>query len=137
MILIFKLTTGNDIMGDVQIDCDHLEDLDYNPYITIKDPMSIESDIEGLRLRDCLILSDQNTLVFRTQNILTYYKPFDNMVKYYKKAVKHSKKHTRPTAKDYILNAAAEVDPPAKAFDEEQTARLTAALLKAAGTKLQ
>lgn len=96
MIYIFKLSTGEEVIGS----------MDYKPYtydyFNIDNPMQIVGGItdSALRLRNMLLLSCETMISIPAKHVITSYDPSQAVVDYYEKAVKY---HDYYTKKDIDL----------------------------------
>ena len=113
MILIFKLIDGQEIIGTVQ------ETLLTPPeYYTIMEPMSImdstsymeEAGYGGMRLRDTLLLSDDESITIPSKFCITTYNPSKSLVAYYTKAKLYYRKYTKKDIDRQIEEAAADME---------------------------
>lgn len=107
MIVIFKLTTGEEIIGR----SDHTIG---EPAVTIFDPMYVV-DVRGeeyatTRLADCMLLSDADGLTFNGNHVIYYYAPTQKLEEYYTKAVLYSKNFTKPRINNQIAEAVDMID---------------------------
>jgi hypothetical protein len=128
MIVIFKLTNGEEIIGDLT---DHGE----HAY-TLVDPMYIiESPDYGMRLRDCMMLSDEDRLSIKISHVITYYKPSKTLANYYGVASKFAAKFSRPMIDVQIQTSIAEMQI-AMTEEEETVDRLTDTLRSITGSRL-
>lgn len=113
MILIFKLTDGQEIIGEIDETL-----LTTSEYYTIVDPMSImdstaymeEAGYGGMRLRDTLLLSDDESITIPSKFCITTYNPSQSLVSYYTKARLYYKKYTKKDIDRQIEEAAADMD---------------------------
>lgn len=101
MTTIVILKTGDEIIGEMVV---------HEEFIEVIDPMYIVDGEVGMKLRDALILSADNKLIYKVKDVITYYKPSDILVKYYKKAVEYSCRHTRNATQKQIKYAIEELD---------------------------
>lgn len=134
-VYVFRFTNGDEIMGEVHAspEIDQCFDL--------HSPMEIVSgrDSNGgpiMKLRDSLMLSDDDKLPIFKKDIITYYKPFKALEDYYLKALRYAKECAKPQISLQIEESARELD---ETIREEQQAssRLTDLLMKISKTTLQ
>lgn len=134
MIVIFKLTTGEEVIGRTLSD-------PKDEWINIEDPMYIvgvrEDDrVSGLRLRDAVMLSSDTFLTIPSKHIITWYEPNSMLTSYYNKAIVYNTTYVRPSIDTHIHYAIEDMDE--RMVSEEKAAKiLTEMLLKAANTSLQ
>lgn len=127
MILIFKLTDGQEIIGDIEENL-----LTTAEYYTIVDPMTImdstaymeEAGYGGMRLRDTLLLSDDDSIVIPAKFCITTYNPSQSLVSYYTKARLYYKKYTKKDIDRQIEEAAADME---QSIHERETSTKTIA----------
>lgn len=127
MILIFKLTDGQEIIGDIEENL-----LTTAEYYTIVDPMTImdstsymeEAGYGGMRLRDTLLLSDDDSIVIPSKFCITTYNPSQSLVSYYTKARLYYKKYTKKDIDRQIEEAAADME---QSIHERETSTKTIA----------
>lgn len=136
MIYVFNLANGYNVIASCNVEMEHLKDLDQAPYLTLYDPMSIERDEAGMKLRDFLMLSDNDKLTFRSNDIISYYTPTPNLVEYYKTALEYAKRYTRPVAQQQIQAAVQDLEHTMQEEDEYAN-KLVNILMKAGGNTLQ
>lgn len=98
---IVILSSGDEVIGDVVV---------FDDYIEVHNPMYIIDGEVGMKLRDALILSDSNKLIFKMKDVITFYNPTDILVEYYKKAVVYSSKHTKAATQKQIKYAIEDLD---------------------------
>ena len=101
-MIVLRLINGENIICRIDVDVNSLEDLDACNYITVYDPMSIDRDEEGMKLRDCLMLSQDDKLIIRANDIITLYTPAERLVEYYTKALVYSKGFTKPMVNEQM-----------------------------------
>jgi hypothetical protein len=124
MILIFKLTDGQEIIGDIEENL-----LTTAEYYTIMDPMTImdstaymeEAGYGGMRLRDTLLLSDDDSIVIPSKFCIT---TSQSLVSYYTKARLYYKKYTKKDIDRQIEEAAADME---QSIHERETSTKTIA----------
>lgn len=104
MIKIFKLTNGNEIIGDISE-----EELTSNEYYNIVNPMLIVGDEDygygGMRLRDALLLSDEDMLTIPAKHCIMYYNPSKVFSEYYELARVHYRINTKKDIEQQIREA--------------------------------
>ena len=101
MITIIVLQGGKEVIGDTIV---------FDDYIEVHSPMYIVDSEAGLKLQDSLLLGDNNKLIFKVKDIITYYKPIDILTTYYRKVVEFSTKHTKEITLRQIKYATEELD---------------------------
>jgi len=88
MISVFKLIGGEEIIGETSYQRDSY---------TLTNPMYIiDSPEYGMRLRDCLLLSEQNVLTIKRKYIILDYKPTKTLCEYYTITSEYTTKFSRP-----------------------------------------
>ena len=105
MIKIFKLTNGNEIIGKITE-----EELTSNEYYNIVNPMLIvggddEYGYGGMRLRDALLLSDEDFLSVPAKHCIMYYNPSKVFSDYYELARVHYRANTKKDIEQQIREA--------------------------------
>lgn len=105
MIKIFKLTNGNEIIGEVTE-----EELTYGETYNIVNPMLIvgaddDFGYGGMRLRDALLLSDEELLSVPAKHCIMYYSPSKVFLDYYKLARTHYRTNTKKDIEQQIREA--------------------------------
>lgn len=133
MIIVLKLVTGVDYI--CTLECTEA-DLIEAQRIEAIDPMSIDRDVEGMKLRDVLMLAENDKLIIRSKDIITYYYPTKQMVEYYIKALVYSKNYTKPSALQQIELAVQDIEA-AMQEEDEASKRLVRMLMKHTGSTLQ
>lgn len=135
-IYILKLNTGEDIIGQVEIDL-----LTYDGFCNIITPMTIvgmrdDDGHTGMRLRDTMMLSKDGSMTIHSSTVSSFYEPSKPMVEYYKAAVTFAMKHTRAAIEQQIKAAVKDLE---QMMHEEQDAaeRLTNILLRTSRSTLQ
>lgn len=131
-MIVLRLINGENIICRIDVDVNSLEDLDACNYITVYDPMSIDRDEEGMKLRDCLMLSQDDKLIIRANDIITLYTPAERLVEYYTKALVYSKGFTKPMVNEQMKYAIDDLDE-AMSERENESNRLVRLLMKASG----
>ena len=130
MILIFKLTDGQEIIGEIEESL-----LTNSEYYTIVNPMSImdstsymeEVGYGGMRLRDTLLLSEDESITVPSKFCITTYNPSQSLVTYYTKARVYYKKYTKKDIDRQIEEAAADMEQ--AILDRESPAKTIAEIL--------
>lgn len=100
-VQVVKLTSGDEIIGDVSLQevsrrvgtVSGMMDV-----VIIKSPMSIVGD-DGeyaLRLRNTLLLSDDDKIIVDLQHVIMIYGASTAMVKYYHTALEYANTYTKP-----------------------------------------
>ena len=135
-VYVFKLTTGEDIVGVVENSL-----LTNDEYYNIIDPMTIvgardENGAVSMRLRDTTLLSDDDMLTIHSKYVVTYYKPMLQFATYYSKAVDYAKKYTKPTIINQIEESIKDLEKDI-VEEEEHAKRLGDILRKITGSTLQ
>ena len=135
MIVIVKLTTGQEIIGEIDDEALTLDDLYYN----IENPMTFvgieDTGVSSLRLRDVMLLSDESMITIPTKHIITHYAPSKVLSEYYLKASSYAASHTRPADNNLIEAATQDIDSIIK--EEHDSARaFTDMLVRASGTRI-
>lgn len=134
MIVIFKLTTGEEIIGRTFSEPS-------DDWINIEDPMYIvgersEGKVSGLRLRDAVMLGADTFLTIPSKHILASYEPNAMLTTYYNRAIVYNTTYARPSIDTHIHYAIEDIDE--RMVTEEKAARvLTEMLMRAANTSLQ
>lgn len=105
MIRIFKLTNGNEIIGEITE-----EELTSNEYYNIVNPMLIvgaddDYGYGGMRLRDALLLSDEDILTVPAKHCIMYYTPSKVFTNYYELARVHYRTNTKKDIEQQIREA--------------------------------
>lgn len=126
---ILKLTTGEEIMGKVDIESS-------DEYYNVVDPMLVvgSRDIYGegaMKLRDALLLSDDAMLSIPSKHVILYYEPMLALQQYYDVAVDYSSKYTKPEISKQINDATMDIREGMRA--EEKASKSLAELI----TKMQ
>ena len=112
MIVVLKLTNGEEIVGCVENDDVPVHQLEL---INLLDPMYIvdQKDEVGhsvMRLEDALLLSDDEYLTFKQKDVITYYKPAPKLCDYYSKASVYAKNYAKPRLHKQITGAIRELE---------------------------
>lgn len=135
-VYVFKLTTGEDIIGVVEN-----SPLSNDEYYNIIEPMYIvgsreESGSMGMRLRDATLLSEDNLFTIANKYVTTYYKPVPQFAKYYLKAAEYARKYTKPMIIGQIEESIKEIERD-MANEEEHAERIGDILRRITGSTLQ
>ena len=136
MIYVLNLATGLTIIAQSNIKIEHHEQLDSAPYVTVYNPMTVERDQDGMRLRDYLMLSDNNELTFRSKDIISIYSPTQDVVDYYTAAYTYAIRYTRTASRQQIKAAIQDLQQ-MMLDEDEYNNRLVNILMKAGGSTLQ
>lgn len=136
MIYIFKLTTGEDIIGVLEN-----SPLTTDEYYNIIDPMTIvgardDAGSTGMRLRDTLMLAETDILTLANKNVMTFYPPVTQLARYYQKASEYARRFTRPMILEQIEVAISELERDI-ADEELESSKLGDILRKITGSTLQ
>jgi hypothetical protein len=113
MIYVFKLISGEEIIGAFESD-DELSKNDVE-YYNIATPMVIidEYDEFGsatMKLRDAMLLSDEELMSLPSKTVMTYYPVSKIMADYYEKAVVFAKQYTKKKINRQIKDASDQLD---------------------------
>ena len=134
MNIVFKLISGEEIIG--RIDCDSDEDFNALEKYDLIDPMWIVPSENGsMKLRDATMLAESSVLLFYSDMIITCYKPSVHLLEYYKKAIIYSEEFTRSSINNQINLATYELEQSMKE-EREYSAKLGDTLRKMTGSKL-
>lgn len=105
MIYIFKIISGEEYIGK-------LDAAPYNnmEYYNITLPMAVVDGIDEyggvtMKLRDAMLLSDDNILTIPNKMMIAYYPASKIMVEYYGKAVLYAKEYTKKKVEKQIKEA--------------------------------
>lgn len=134
MIYIYKLITGEEVIGDSN-DSDNLTE-----YHNIENPMTFmdmsdQTGVTSFKLVNSLMLSSEELLTVHKKNVVAWYRPSEMMEEYYRKAVVYSAKHTEPAVDRMLEQAIFDIN--AKLVeDKKDTSELTELLLEIYGTTL-
>lgn len=135
MITILRLTTGEDLIGEIEEDWTQEDE-----YCNLVHPMVIVSarDETGgaMKLRDFFLLSEETLLSVPMEFILTWYEPTHTLQEYYKKASYYSRTFTKVMVDEQIRYATQELEEMIAEESKEAT-KLTDILMKATGSRLQ
>ena len=113
MIHIFKLTNGEQIIG--RLEETELTNQDFysilNPMLVIDStPLMEEAGYGGMRLRDAMILSDDDKLVIPAKFCITVYNPSAALLKYYDRASVFYRKYTKKDIDRQIEDAVLDLE---------------------------
>lgn len=134
MILVFKLISGEEIIGALAVETD--DDFDKLEQFELMDPMWIVPTKDGaMKLRDACMLSANDGLIFIPECIITCYKPSTNLINYYLQASEYSKTFTREGIGAQIDLATIELQQ-AMEEEKEQEAKMGELYRKITGAKL-
>ena len=105
MIKIFKLSNGNEIIGEITE-----EELTSKEYYNIVSPMLIvgaddDYGYGGMRLRDALLLSDEEILTVPAKHCIMYFSPSKVFSDYYQLAKTHYRINTKKDIEQQIREA--------------------------------
>ena len=98
---IVILITGDEIIGDTAV---------FDDYIEVYNPMYIIDGEVGMKLRDALLIGESDKLIFKMKDVITFYKPTEILVEYYKKAVSYSNMYTKAATQKQIKYAIEDLD---------------------------
>lgn len=106
MIKIVRLVTGEEIIGDVEID-------NMQTY-TITNPLLIEqgsfANYEvAMKFTDYLMFSSETSVLIPTKNVITQYKPLESFEKYYITYIEYSNRVTKTSINEHALYAVSEL----------------------------
>lgn len=108
MIKIFKLSNGNEIIGEVAE-----EELTNNEFYNIMNPMLIigaDDDYGGgMRLRDAMLLSDEELLTVPVKHCILYYSPSKVFSEYYEIARVHYRINTKKEIEEQIRESTSDL----------------------------
>jgi hypothetical protein len=134
MIIVFKLISGEEIIGRLDIETD--EQFAVLEQYELFDPMWIVPTEGGsMKLRDALMLSENTSLIFIPECIITCYKPSTPLTNYYKRASEYSINFTRESIDTQIEMATQDLVQE-MADEKEQTAKAAELLRNITGSKL-
>jgi hypothetical protein len=130
MIKIFKLTNGNEIIGEVSD-----EELTSNEFYNIMNPMLIigaddDYGYGGMRLRDALLLSDEELLTVPVKHCIMFYNPSKVFREYYEVASVHYRSNTKKDIEEQIREATADLVDTLKGTDRRVAKSLQDILTK-------
>lgn len=133
MIQIIITITGDEIIGELNNRLSSDE-----PY-SIMNPMYIigrhdEYGVNALRLRNVLLLSDDDVITIPKQHIVAQYKPSTMMGQYYTKAVDFDKKYGRPEIEGQLGAAIVSLEESCKEEDDRMKS-ISSLISKLAGQR--
>jgi hypothetical protein len=135
MIIILRLTSGEEIIGEIENDL-----LTKNEYYNILNPMLIVSSKEdyggAMKLRDYFLLSDEELLSLPAKQVVVEYTPTYTMQEYYKKASYYQRTYTKIIVDEQIRVATTELDSMIS-LENTQAKSLTDVLMKTTKSRLQ
>lgn len=134
MIVVFKIITGEEIIG--KLNCETDEEFDALENYELIDPMWIvPTEAGSMKLRDACMLSENQGLIFVPECIITCYKPTINLINYYNKASTYSAEFTRDSIASQIDIATYELEQMMR--DEKDYAdKMSEIIRKFSGSKL-
>jgi len=113
MIFVFKLISGEEFIGAL----DGTDEFPKNdmPYYNIANPMAIvdgydEYGTVTMKLRDGMMLSDDDLMTVPNKAVMTYYPASKVMAEYYQKAIVFAKQYTKKRIERQIKEATAQLD---------------------------
>jgi hypothetical protein len=123
--IIVKLITGEEVIGKIKGNNINFN----NEFFDIEDPMNIlyVSDTYGnmaMKMRKYVMCSEESTLSFRTDDVITYSTPRKAIVEYYRESIDYSNSlvesvdHAVSKSKEYF----------SKGYDEEDEELMKALL---------
>ena len=135
MIIVFKIVTGEDIIGTVNLpDGSNLGDMDP---IDIVDPMYIvEMEGGGMKLRDACMLAADDILSVDPNSVVSYYYPSAAFIEYYNKASHYARTFTRDVINNQIIASVYDLEEQMKE-DQRSAERISDILMKITGSTLQ
>ena len=134
MIVVFRLYSGEEVIGKLDVETD--EEFDNLEHYELMDPMWIVPTEGGaMKLRDACMLSLNQGLIFHPEAIITCYKPIPNLVNYYKKANVYSVEFARESIANQIDFATQELEQMMQE-EKEYIAKMGDAIRKMTGSKL-
>jgi len=104
MKVVLKLKTGELMMGDVA------QDITVALQFTLTDPMIIDRDGEGMKMRDPLIFSTEESIVVRSADVVYGYYPIPSLAEYHTKSVVYNKTYIKPNVSRHIKEATEEIE---------------------------
>jgi hypothetical protein len=113
MIYVFKLISGEEYVGTLDTDDGAPEN--NMEYYNIVNPMEIVNghDEYGsviMKLRDGMMLSDDDLMTIPSRAIMTYYSASKVMTEYYKKAILFAKQYTKKKIEGQIKDALSQLE---------------------------
>ena len=113
MIYVFKLISGEEFIGALDSD-------DENPSNTVEfynivSPMAIvdgydEYGTVTMKLRDGMMLSDNELMTIPSKAMMTYYPASKVMTEYYQKAIIYAKQYTKKKIERQVKEATEQLD---------------------------
>lgn len=113
MIYVFKLISGEEFIGALDSD-------DENPsntveFYNIASPMAIVDGFDEygtvtMKLRDGMMLSDNELMTIPSKAMMTYYPASKVMTEYYQKAIIFAKQYTKKKIERQVKEATAQLD---------------------------
>ena len=113
MIYVFKLISGEEFIGALDSD-------DENPSNTVEfynivSPMAIvdgydEYGTVTMKLRDGMMLSDDDLMTIPNKAVMTYYPASKVMTEYYQKAIIYAKQYTKKKIERQVKEATEQLD---------------------------
>jgi hypothetical protein len=112
MIYVFKLISGEEYIGTFDGDESPKNDIEY---YNIVGPMTIVDDHDeyggvSMKLRDGLMLSDDDMISFPRKFVMTHYPASKVMAEYYSKAVIYCRQYTKKRIEKQIKEATGQFD---------------------------
>lgn len=110
MIYVFKLISGEEYIGALDSDEDYLKN--DAQFYNIASPMSVvdgydEYGAVTMKLRDGMLLSDENLMTIPSKFVVTYYPASKVMISYYQKAIEYAQSYTKKKIERQIKDATA------------------------------
>lgn len=106
--IVLKLITGEEVIGTLEIENE--DDIPTLESFDVASPMWVVSEDGGsMKLRDATMLAQNKGLVFYTDNVITCYKPTEELVDYYKAAIEYSQTCTQAEINKQISHATEEL----------------------------
>lgn len=108
MIYIFKLVSGEELIGPLDSD-------DTTEFYNIASPMTIVDGFDEyggviMKLRDGMMLSDENLMSLPNKSVITYYEASKVMNTYYQKAIVYAKEYSKKKIERQIKEATEQLD---------------------------
>jgi len=112
MIYVFKLISGEEFIGALDSDENPNNDVEF---YNITNPMDIldghdEYGSVTMKLRDVMLLSDDNFISIPRKAIIAYYPVSKIMVEYYQKAIMYANQYTKKKIERQIKEATNQLD---------------------------
>lgn len=113
MIYVFKLISGEEFIG--AFDSDDEFSKSNVEYYNIASPMAIvdgydEYGTVTMKLRDGMLLSDEDLMTIPSKAVMTYYPASKVMIDYYSKAIVFAKQYTKKKIERQIKEATDQLD---------------------------